>query len=347
MKKILVIGNLGYVGSALNKYLFEKKIKVTGIDPNWFGSKKFIRNQKKFTTNQYLEDIRDVYKNKKIWNTTYDAVIYLAAVSNDPMGKNFEKMTHEINANYCLKVARIAKNKKIKKFIFASSCSMYGIANDKLPSENTKLKPLTAYAKSKVWAEKNLKKLADNTFSVYCLRFATACGSSPNIRLDLVLNDLVTSAIINRKIEVLSDGSPWRPLVHVQDMCRAIHWAIESKKLPYFFPVNIGSEKFTFQIKELAQVVSAKLKNTPVTIASDKAVDSRSYKVNFNLFYKMAPKSFLPKYDIYKTIADLKDFVKKNKINKQFRNSYNWIRLKKLNHNIKTKKMNINLKWKK
>lgn len=342
-KKVLIIGNLGYVGCVLNKHLTNDNIEVFGLDANWFGDDKIISDQKKYTKKQIIGDIRKEISQQNMWSEKYDAVVYLAAVSNDPMGKRFSNVTHEINGEYCLNVAVEAKKRGVKKFIFASSCSMYGIADNNFPNENSELNPMTEYAKSKVWAENELEKISSDDFNIISLRFATACGSSPKLRLDLVLNDLVASAILNKHVEVLSDGTPWRPLVHVEDMSRTIKWGINFNCEKNFLPINIGSKEFTFQIKDFAKMVVDNIPDTTLSIATDKAVDSRSYKVDFSLFEKLSGESFYPKFDSKKSILDLMECVKNLDIPKNFRKSNTWMRLKHLENNIHLKLMDENL----
>ncbi len=342
-KKVLIIGNLGYVGCVLNKYLKIRNIDVFGLDANWFGNDKTIIDQKKYTKRQIIGDIRNEISHENMWLEKYDAVVYLAAVSNDPMGKRFSQVTHEINGKYCLNVAHEAKKRGVRKFIFASSCSMYGIADNNFPNEKSELNPMTEYAKSKVWAEKELEKISSDEFKIISLRFATACGSSPRLRLDLVLNDLVASAILNNHVEVLSDGTPWRPLVHVEDMSRTINWGIDFNSEVNFLPINIGSKEFTFQIKDFAKMVVDNIPGTTLSIATDKAVDSRSYKVDFSLFEKLSGKDFYPKFNSQKAIFDLVECIKKLDIPKNFRESNSWMRLKHLENNIKLKLMDEKL----
>ncbi len=341
-KKILVIGNLGYVGSVLNKILFNSNIEVYGIDPNWFSNS---INKNDFVHKQWNNDFRKLIYDQEVWDINYDAVIYLAAVSNDPMGANFAQVTKQINGEFCIAAAKKCKELGIKKFIFASSCSTYGLADNNARKETDEINPITEYAKSKIFAENKLKETCDHTFEVICLRFATACGSSPNLRLDLVLNDFITSAHVNKTVEVLSDGTPWRPLIHVQDMGLSILWAINYQSKDKFTVVNVGSERFTFQIKDLAKKVVEFVPGCELNISSDKPADSRSYKVNFSLYHKIADKKFHPKYDIDKAIEDIYSQIRTLEIEKDFRNSSKWIRLKKLQDNISKSKMNNELFW--
>ena len=165
-----------------------------------------------------------------------------------------------------MRVARLSKEAGVSKFIYTSSCSVYGIANQGSRKESDKLNPLTAYAKSKALVENDLHLLSDKNFYCTALRFATACGASPRLRLDLVMNDFVASAVLNNYIEILSDGTPWRPLIHVEDMARSIEWALQretSSKDPYIV-VNVGSEEWTFTMESLAQKISSCLGNVDI-----------------------------------------------------------------------------------
>ena len=343
IKKVLIVGNLGYVGCVLNKFLYEENIEIYGVDANWFGDINTLNFQKNFIKKQFIGDIRKEILNEDIWSTNYDAVIYLAAVSNDPMGKRFANVTHEINADYCLKVATEAKKRGIEKFIFASSCSMYGKADNNYPNEESELSPMTEYAKSKVWAESKLREISSDRFNTIALRFATACGSSPSLRLDLVLNDLVASAIINKHVQVLSDGSPWRPLIHVQDMSRAIRWAIDYKDSNNHLPINVGSKEFTFQVKDFANFVVDMIPGSKLSIATENAIDSRSYKVDFSLYESLSGSLYYPKFDASKSIKDLSNYINSIEIDSDFRSSKKWMRLKFLENSIKLNKLDNEL----
>ncbi len=346
MKKILIIGNDGYVGPILTRYL-KQKYYIYGVDTNWFKTKVLFKEnyntykpQKKIT-----KDLRQL--DLKKLNFFPDAIVYLAAISNDPMGKNFSKITHDINTKYCEKIALQAKHIGVKKFIFASSCSIYGAAGNSKKKENHKLQPLTDYAKSKVNSEKLLKKISSKHFKITSLRFATAAGYSPKLRLDLVLNDFVANGITNNKILILSDGKPWRPLIHVKDMSRAIKWSIEYKQKSNFLALNIGSDKWTFTIEMLAKIVAKELGGVEVKLNSNSQPDKRSYTVDFALFKKLC-KNYQPKENINKSIRELANKMLGSKLNFQnFRNSRRFIRLKNLIYLQKNNKLSKNLYWKK
>jgi nucleoside-diphosphate-sugar epimerase len=330
----LIIGGDGYVGSVLINFLRKKNIKFNNIDAQWFNNKP----QKKFR-----RDIRHfkLASDKPI----PQGIIYLAAISNDPMGKKFKKVTHKINFEECLRLAKVAKTLGVKKFIFASSCSIYGASGSKMKKESDKLRPITDYAVSKVNAEKALRKISTKKFKVISLRFATAAGLSSNLRLDLVFNDFIASAILKKKIELLSNGDAWRPLIHVNDMARAINWAIEYNPSKNFLPVNIGSNSWNFKIFDLAKKISSIIGNVQVIIKNKKTKDKRSYKVDFSLFRKLAP-NYQPKMNIIKSVNDLKNFLsmRKNSLF-NFRYSRKWSRLAKLKYLLKRKKINKQLFW--
>ncbi len=349
-KKILVIGSAGYIGSVLIKNLKQKldlnRYQILGVDTNWYSKNLEINGY-----NSYLPEIMYNYDcrnfNLKNLNINPKVIIFLAAVSNDPMGSRFKKATSEINTKSCINLAKQAKAIGAKKFIFASSCSIYGASGNTSRKENDPMQPLTDYAVSKVKCEESLEKISDKNFQVISLRFATAAGYSPKLRLDLVFNDFVASATANKFIKILSDGSAWRPLIHVDDMSRAMLWAIKEEQAPNFLPINIGSDLWTFKIINLAKAISKIIKNTRISVNKKNFVDKRSYTVNFDLFKKMAPK--------HQPIASFKNAtlllqmkLKENNLNLfDFRNSKELIRLNTLNDLIKKKYLNKQLFWKK
>jgi nucleoside-diphosphate-sugar epimerase len=243
----------------------------------------------------------------------FDAVVALAAVSNDPMGARFEKATAEINCEAITSIACAAKKAGVRSFVFASSCSVYGEGGADAKTEDSPINPLTAYARSKVEAERGLADLADANFAVTCLRFATACGWSPRLRLDLVLNDFVASAHTVGKIEILSDGSPWRPLIHVRDMARAIEWGL-ARDISEGGPcaiLNTGSDDWNFTIRDLAVAVAAELNETQVSINQNASPDKRSYRVDFSRFAKLAP-NHQPEMTPTATVREILDGLRRS-----------------------------------
>lgn len=345
MKKILITGNLGYVGPVLTKKIKNdfSEYQIIGFDSGYFltniTSNTVVSDI--LVSEQYFGDIRNfpVSILKDV-----ESVIHLAAISNDPMSNSFEEVTYDINYNSSIKLAMLAKEAGVNNFIFASSCSVYGFAENGERVESSELNPLTAYAKSKVLTEKALIELADKDFKITCLRFATACGASDRLRLDLVINDFVASAISNNKISILSDGSPWRPLINVKDMARAISWAISRNNGGEYLVVNTGSNDWNFQVKDIAYRIKEILPGTIIDINSNAQPDKRSYKVDFSLFHELAPEAY-PKITINETINEL--IEKFNSINfkdANFRNS-NFVRLNMINSLKNSNQLDNTLYW--
>jgi nucleoside-diphosphate-sugar epimerase len=307
--KILITGNMGYVGPSVVTRLRSSYPDATlvGVDIGYFAhcltSPQLLPEC--LLDRQVFADVRNLPD--QLFDGV-DVVVHLAAISNDPMGKTFEELTYEVNHRASVKVARQAKEHGARAFIFASSCSMYGLADQMPRTETSPLNPLTAYARSKVRAEEDLENLADDGFAVTCLRFATACGMSDRLRLDLVVNDFVACAIAARKITILSDGTPWRPLIHVHDMGRAIDWAIQRtvRQSGAFLAVNVGSNTWNYQVRDLAAVVAERIPGTEISINKDAPPDQRSYRVDFSLYERLAP-GYLPEVDLRSAVDGLKE----------------------------------------
>ena len=288
----LITGNLGYVGPVVSEYLKKKypERKIIGYDLGLFANQ--IRgvnyNPDFFLDQQYFADVRGFDENilKNV-----DHVIHLAAISNDPIGNKFEKITNEINFEASVDILKKSIKMKVKTFTFASSCSVYGSGSSQPRTEMDEVKPLTAYAKSKINFEKASKDIDLEQTTLTSLRFSTACGFSPRVRLDLVLNDFVASALKKKKIEILSDGSPYRPLIHVRDMARSIDWSSSRKNLNIHqnLFVNVGSDQWNYQIKDLAEKTSSIISDCSLSINKNASPDKRSYKVDFSKYNSLAP----------------------------------------------------------
>jgi UDP-glucose 4-epimerase len=344
---ILITGNMGYVGPEVVKYLRARHPDATlhGFDNAYFahcltGSPVL---PERHLDEQFYGDVRDA---SSLDLTRYDAVVQLAAISNDPMGVRFEAVTLDINQNTTVSLARAAAAAGVKNFVFASSCSVYGIADGAARKETDPLNPITAYAKSKIEAERELAAI-DTAMVVTCLRFATACGMSDRLRLDLVLNDFVACALGQGQITVLSDGSPWRPLIDVADMARAIDWAIDRPASAggRYLAINAGSDDRNYQVKDLANAVAKSVPGTGVSINTSAPVDSRSYKVDFALFRSLAP-DHQPVVSLDQSIQNLIAGLKAmNFKDSDFRSS-SLMRLKVLQDHIDSGRLNENLEWK-
>ena len=274
------------------------------------------------------------------------AIVHLAAISNDPMGKAHEDVTLDVNYRASVALARHAKAAGVQSFVFASSCSVYGFTEGGARTELSDVNPLTAYARSKVLTESALADLADDSFRTTCLRFATACGMSDRLRLDLVLNDFVASALSTGRITVLSDGTPWRPLINVKDMARAIEWAV-SRELESGGPhlvVNAGSNDWNYQVRELADAVAATIPGTEVSINHKAPPDKRSYQVDFSLFRALAP-THVPEVGLRETVLGLRAGLESMRFNNpDFRDS-SFMRLKVLDELRSKRLLNDKLEW--
>jgi len=345
--KILVTGNTGYIGPVLGEKLKQNynDLKLIGFDTGFFAhclTGVNVSPELNYDV-QYYGDIRKLDKN--VFHGV-DIVIHLAAISNDPMGNNFASVTEEINSKASENVAKIAKRAGVRKFIFASSCSMYGTADSEAKKESDSLNPLTAYAKSKVYMEQVIEKLSDNKFQGTCLRYSTACGMTPRLRLDLVLNDFVASALTTGRIEILSDGTPWRPLIDVQDMVRAIQWAVErdDDQGGNFVAVNVGRNEWNYQVVDVANRVSQRIPNTKIDINTEAAPDKRSYRVDFSLYESLAP-NYLPQVDLDQSIDELAEGLKRMNFKDQNFRASEMMRLKILQNLQDKKLLDRNLYW--
>jgi nucleoside-diphosphate-sugar epimerase len=307
VSSVLITGNMGYIGPVIASRLREviAGVAIAGLDTGYFATCLTPATVLPETRQvaQYFCDVRDT--NADVFFNC-DAIVHLAAISNDPMGRSYERATVDVNHRSTVRLAAAAKKAGVRSFVFASSCSVYGEAEEGPRREQSVVRPLTAYARSKVSAESDLSSLADENFTVTSLRFATACGMSPRLRLDLVLNDFVASALTTGRVEVLSDGSPWRPLIHVQDMARAVEWAItrSGDSGGSNVVVNVGNDLWNFQVKDLAEAVASELPGVGVSINRDAKPDTRSYQVDFSLFRRLAP-DHQPTHELHETIREL------------------------------------------
>ena len=346
MQKILITGNMGYVGPAVVRRLRSvwPAAELIGFDSGFFahcltGCEVL---PERLLDRQIFGDVRTI--DEKLLGGV-DAVVHLAAISNDPMGDRFAEVTRAINQDASVGLAKLASSAGVRNFVFASSCSVYGVASGPARREDDELNPMTAYASSKIGTEQGLAQL-DTDMTISCLRFATACGMSDRLRLDLVLNDFVACALSSGEITVLSDGTPWRPLIDVADMARAIEWGAsrDASNGGRMLTVNAGKDAGNYTVRELAERVAAAVPGTKVSINTSAPADSRSYKVDFGLFAKLAPEhqpALSLQQSVERLVAGLSGmgFADPN-----FRSS-NWIRLKVLQDHITAGRLSSDLRW--
>ena len=345
--KILIVGNLGYIGPSVENQLRKTypDAELIGYDIGYFAH--CLTNADRLpeivVDQQIYGDIRK-FPEKLLQGV--DAIVDLAAISNDPMSFQFEEVTLDINYRAAVKLAKMAKENGVKSFVYASSCSVYGLADDSARKEGDKVNPLTAYARSKIMAEEELEPLASDDFIITCNRFATACGWTNRLRLDLVLNDFVAGALVNKEISILSDGTPWRPMINTLDMARALDWGISRKKENggKFLVVNTGSNEWNNRILALAEATEKVIPGIKISVNPDAPPDKRSYRANFDLFKSLAP-NHQPMEDLLSTVTDIKENLVQMGFNDpNFRQSL-LIRLKVIDNLKKKGYLNDNLEW--
>jgi len=345
--RILVTGNMGYVGPQVIAQLRATypDAHLIGVDMGFFahcltGVSDFPEHR---LDTQHYFDVRHM---GAAMLEGIDAIIMLAAISNDPMGKVYESLTAEVNCESCVRITQLAKQQGVRHVVFASSCSVYGFAEGGARSEDSELNPLTAYARSKIDAESALHDLADESLTVTCLRFPTACGMSPRLRLDLVLNDFVASAISTGNIEILSDGAPWRPIIDTQDMALAMSWAVSraAENGGAFLAINVGRNEANYQVRDLAETVQEILPDVTVSINPDAVPDKRSYRVDFSRYEILAP-NHQPSVSLRQSIRGLVEgLLAMNFSDPEFRESQ-LIRLRVLNNLQQLGRVNEKLEW--
>src|SRR5215831_8977920 len=284
--RILVAGDRGYIGALLVPFLRAAGHEVDGLDLGLYEGCDLGPAPEK-TGGQYPSDIRDAQPGQL---AGYEAVICLAALSNDPLGHLNPVATHSVNVEGTLRLARSAKQAGAERFLFASSCSLYGAAGSYGVTEDADLLPVTPYGETKVLAERELSLLADDSFSPTYLRNATAYGASPRLRLDIVVNNLTAVAMTTGQVRLESDGSPWRPLVHVEDICRAFLAVLEApRELVHDQAFNVGRMEDNVQIRDVAELVRGAVAGSRVSFAEDAGPDLRNYRVDFSKLNETFP----------------------------------------------------------
>ena len=277
-QRVLVTGHQGYLGTVMVPVLQAAGHEVIGLDAGYFAD--CVLGPDPVDPPTVAVDLRDVDSEDL---RGFDAVVHLAALSNDPLGALVPELTHDINHHASVRLARLAKEAGVQRFLYASTCSVYGAAGDGLVDEEAPLRPLTPYAVSKVRVEDDLAALADADFSPVFLRNATAFGFSPRLRADIVVNNLVGSAVLTGVVRVLSDGTPWRPLVHARDIAVAFLRCLEaSASVISCRAFNVGSEENNVTVAQIARHVADAVPGAEVLITGETGADPRSYRVDFS-----------------------------------------------------------------
>jgi len=339
---ILVTGNYGYIGAVMTRFLQERSYDVVGLDSMYYQGCEFS-DDVALPSIQINKDIRTVDE-KDLEGIT--AVIHLAALSNDPLGDVNPTVTDEINHEASIRLAELAKKAGIERYIFSSSCSLYGIAPDnKRLTETGEFNPITAYAKAKVDAERDIAELSSDYFHPTFMRNATVYGLSPCLRLCLVVNNLVAWAYLTGKVAIMSDGTPWRPLIHVEDLCRAFQAVLEAPlEMIHNQAFNVGINKENYQVKEIAGEVEKVVPGCQVEILNKTGSDERTYQVDFSKIKEAIPK-FKPEWDLTRGIEELYNAYKNFGLDNEDFESPKYFRVRWIKYLLEKNKLDQNLNW--
>ena len=338
--KVLVTGHRGYIGTVLLPMLLEAGHEITGLDSGYFDD--CLYTDRDIDVPYIKKDIRDV---ELADVEGMDAIIHLAGLSNDPMGDFNPEITYDINHRATVKFAKLAKQAGVRRFLFSSSCSTYGSAGQDFIDETATFNPQTPYGESKVFSKRDLKELADETFSPVFLRNATAYGMSPRIRFDLVLNNLVAWAVTTQKIFLKSDGQAWRPIVHIADISSAFIALLEAPlDLIHCKAYNVGQTSENYRVREIATIVGEVVPNCEVAFADGAGADSRNYRVNCDLIQKEIP-GFKPVWTARKAAEEIYEAILATGLKLEEFEGEKFIRLARLKKHIADGMMDSELRW--
>jgi nucleoside-diphosphate-sugar epimerase len=338
--KILITGTEGYIGSLLAPMLMQYGHEVIGVDAAFYMSG-WLYNGTKLTAKTFNKDIRYITPEDL---QGVEAVVHMAELSNDPAGQLSPTITYEINHNGSVRLATLAKAAGVHRFVYMSSCSVYGVATGDDVTEESPVNPQTVYAECKTLVERDVKTMADDSFSPTFLRNATAFGASPRMRFDIVLNNLAGLAWTIKEIKMTSDGTPWRPLVHVLDICKAIACTLEAPRdIIHNQIFNVGDTAHNYQVKELAQIIAETFKGCQLTFG-DSSADNRSYRVAFEKINKTLP-GFKCEWNAQDGAQQLFDLFARIDMSEDTFLFRGFTRLKQLEYLIRTQQIDKDFFW--
>jgi nucleoside-diphosphate-sugar epimerase len=338
--RILITGHKGYIGTVMAPLLADAGHEVVGLDSDLFEQCTFGQAPREFPS--IRKDLRDVDASDL---KGFDAVIHLAGLSNDPLGNLNPNLTYDINHHASVRLARLAKEVGVKRYLFSSSCSTYGAAGDKILDETAEFNPVTPYGRSKVLVEQEVAQLASAEFSPVFLRNATAYGVSPRLRFDLVLNNLTAWALTTGRVFIKSDGTPWRPIVHIEDISRAFLAALEApRELIHNQAFNVGRSEENYQIRDLAEIVKETVPGCTIEFAADAGPDKRCYRADFSRITRILP-AFRPKWDARRGARELYEAYKKVDLRVEDFEGPRYKRIDHIQGLLASGRLNSDLRW--
>jgi nucleoside-diphosphate-sugar epimerase len=341
--KLLVTGTGGYIGSRLAPILMARGHDVVGLDTGYYLDGWLYSNprQAPVAPRTLVKDLRNVTAEDL---RGVDAVVHLAELSNDPLGENRPEVTYKINHEGSVNLARLAKESGVRKFVYASSCSVYGLGSGEFLDENSPVNPQTAYAKCKTLVERDVLPMATADFCVTFLRNATAYGASPRMRFDIVINDLCALAWTTKRIAMTSDGSPWRPVVHIEDICKAIYCVLEAPVGAVNGEIfNVGQNAENYRVREIAAIIADVFPGCELSTGTSSG-DNRSYRVSFDKISAKLP-GFSCDWNARRGAEELRALFERIEMDKETYAFRAFTRLKQLRYLIRTGQIDADFFW--